>query len=62
MEEGHRDVAGKVVVVAIKATSKDVSKAALLWALTHLVLPGDHVKLLLIIPSHHSSKIPLLFL
>ncbi|KAG6589986.1 Inactive protein kinase, partial [Cucurbita argyrosperma subsp. sororia] len=42
MEEGHRDVAGKVVVVAIKATSKDVSKAALLWALTHLVLPGDH--------------------
>ncbi|XP_022960837.1 inactive protein kinase SELMODRAFT_444075-like isoform X2 [Cucurbita moschata] len=56
MEEGHRDVAGKVVVVAIKATSKDVSKTALLWALTHLVLPGDHVKLLVIIPSHHSNK------
>ncbi|KAG7023650.1 Inactive protein kinase [Cucurbita argyrosperma subsp. argyrosperma] len=56
MEEGHRDVAGKVVVVAIKATSKDVSKAALLWALTHLVLPGDHVKLLVIIPSHHSNR------
>lgn len=55
MEEGHPDVAGKVVVVAIKATSKEVSKAALVWALTHVVQPGDHIKLLVVIPSHQSS-------
>lgn len=60
MEEGHPDVAGKVVVVAIKATSKEVSKAALVWALTHVVQPGDHIKLLVVIPSHQSSKIHLL--
>ena len=59
MEKSHLDVAGKVVVVAIKATSKEVSKTALVWALTHVVQPGDHIKLLVVIPSHHSSKIPL---
>ncbi|CAK9328244.1 unnamed protein product [Citrullus colocynthis] len=56
MEKGDLDVAGKVVVVAIKATSKEVSKAALVWALTHVVQPGDHIKLLVVIPSHQSSK------
>lgn len=61
MEKGDLDVAGKVVVVAIKATSKEVSKAALVWALTHVVQPGDHIKLLVVIPSHQSSKILLLF-
>lgn len=59
---GRLDLAGKVVVVAIKATSKDVSKAALVWALTHVVQPGDHIKLLVVIPSHPSSKIPFVFL
>ncbi|XP_022933998.1 inactive protein kinase SELMODRAFT_444075-like isoform X2 [Cucurbita moschata] len=56
MEKSHLDVAGKVVVVAIKATSKEVSKTALVWALTHVAQPGDHIKLLVVIPSHHSSK------
>ncbi|XP_015889139.2 inactive protein kinase SELMODRAFT_444075 [Ziziphus jujuba] len=47
--------AGKVVVVAVKA-SKEISKAALVWALTHVVQPGDCIKLLVVIPSQTSSK------
>ena len=47
-------VAGKVVVVAVKA-SREVPRAALAWALTHVAQPGDCIKLLVIIP-HASSK------
>lgn len=49
--------AGKVVVVAVKA-SKEISKAALVWALTHVVQPGDCIKLLVVIPSQTSSNPP----
>ena len=35
---------GKVVVVAVKA-SRDISRNALVWALTHVVQPGDCIKL-----------------
>ena len=53
-ETGDSDVAGKVVVVAVKA-SKEIPKAGLVWALTHVVQPGDCIKLLVVIPSHTSS-------
>lgn len=47
-------VTGKVVVVAVKA-SKDISRNALVWALTHVVQPGDCIKLLVVIPALSSS-------
>jgi len=45
---------GKVVVVAVKA-SRDISRNALVWALTHVVQPGDCIKLLVLIPPLSSS-------
>ncbi|WCJ42660.1 Protein kinase superfamily protein [Euphorbia peplus] len=48
-------VVGKVVVVAVKV-SKDIPKRALVWALTHIVQPGDFIKLLVVLPSHSPSK------
>lgn len=56
-ETGDSDVAGKVVVVAVKA-SKEIPKAGLVWALTHVVQPGDCIKLLVVIPSQAASSIP----
>ncbi|KAM1605496.1 hypothetical protein PS2_026242 [Malus domestica] len=47
---------GKVVVVAVKAL-KEIPRTALVWALTHVVQPGDYVKLLAVIPSHSSKRI-----
>ncbi|PKI58678.1 hypothetical protein CRG98_020944 [Punica granatum] len=46
---------GKVVVIAVKA-SREIPRAALSWALTHVVQPGDSIKLLVVIPPHSSSK------
>lgn len=43
------------VVVAVKA-SKDIAKTALVWALTHVVQPGDCITLLVVISSHTSGK------
>ncbi|KAI3455541.1 hypothetical protein Pfo_012204 [Paulownia fortunei] len=48
------DVAEKVVV-AVKA-SKDIPKTALVWALTHVVQPGDCITLLVVISSHSSGR------
>ena len=50
-----KDVGKRVVVVAVKA-SRDISRSAFIWALTHVVQPGDSVKLLVLIPNHTSSK------
>lgn len=52
---GSSDVGGKVVVVAVKA-SKEIPKTALVWALTHVVQPGDYIKLLVVIPVLSSSN------
>ncbi|KAI4379527.1 hypothetical protein MLD38_005808 [Melastoma candidum] len=46
---------GKVVIVAIKA-SREIPKAGLIWALTHVAQPGDCIKLLVVIPTHSSGK------
>lgn len=48
-------VAGKVVVVAVKA-SKEIPRSALVWALTHVVQPGDFIILLVVIPPHSESN------
>ncbi|XP_022720908.1 inactive protein kinase SELMODRAFT_444075-like [Durio zibethinus] len=48
------DVA-KQVVVAVKA-SKEIPKTALVWALTHVVQPGDCITLLVVVPSHGSGR------
>ncbi|KAB5563884.1 hypothetical protein DKX38_003938 [Salix brachista] len=51
-EKGGSDVAVKVVV-AVKA-SKEIPKTALVWALTHVVQPGDCITLLVVVPSQSS--------
>ncbi|PKU86383.1 inactive protein kinase SELMODRAFT_444075 [Dendrobium catenatum] len=43
------------VVVAVKA-SKEVPRAALEWALTHVVQPGDRITLLLVVFPHSSGR------
>ena len=53
-EMGTSESTGKVVVVAVKA-SRDISRTALVWALTHVVQPGDCIKLLVLIPPLSSS-------
>ncbi|KAJ8568264.1 hypothetical protein K7X08_020986 [Anisodus acutangulus] len=49
------DVRKRVVLVAVKA-STEISRSAFIWALTHVVQPGDSVKLLVLIPAHSSGK------
>ncbi|XP_058074070.1 inactive protein kinase SELMODRAFT_444075-like [Magnolia sinica] len=48
------DVAEKVVV-AVKA-SREIPRTALVWALTHVVQPGDCITLLVVLPSHGSGR------
>ncbi|XP_052183563.1 inactive protein kinase SELMODRAFT_444075-like [Diospyros lotus] len=48
------DVTEKVVV-AVKA-SKEIPKSALVWALTHVVQPGDCITLLVVVPSQSSGR------
>ncbi|KAF8388841.1 hypothetical protein HHK36_025521 [Tetracentron sinense] len=43
------------VIVAVKA-SQEISKTALLWALSHVVQPGDCITLLVVIPAHSSGR------
>lgn len=49
------DVEKSVVVVAVKS-SKEISRTALKWALTNVAKPGDCVRLLVVVPTHSSSK------
>lgn len=42
------------VIVAVKA-EKVISKAALAWALSHVVHPGDSVTLLAVISGHKTE-------
>lgn len=54
LEKGSSDAAEKVVV-AVKA-SKEIPKTALVWALTHVVQPGDCITLLVVVPSQSSGR------
>ncbi|KAL6615519.1 hypothetical protein ACP70R_037789 [Stipagrostis hirtigluma subsp. patula] len=47
--------AGKVVV-AVRAATKEISKTAIVWALTHVVQPGGSIILLVVIPAHSSGR------
>ncbi|KAL5579513.1 hypothetical protein UlMin_011955 [Ulmus minor] len=53
-QEKGSDSAEKVVV-AVKA-SKEIPKTALVWALTHVVQPGDCITLLVVVPSQSSGR------
>lgn len=50
-----RDRVNEKVVVAVKA-SKEIPKTALVWALTHVVQPGDCITLLVVVPSQNPGK------
>ncbi|KAJ4831188.1 hypothetical protein Tsubulata_039513 [Turnera subulata] len=54
-EKGGGSDAAEKVVVAVKA-SKEIPKTALVWALTHVVQPGDCITLLVVVPSHSSGR------
>ncbi|KFK38687.1 hypothetical protein AALP_AA3G147400 [Arabis alpina] len=43
------------VLVAVKA-SREISKTALVWALTHIVHPGDCITLLVVVTSQNSGR------
>lgn len=43
------------IVVAVRA-SKEIPRTALVWALTHVVRPGDGIFLLVVVPSHNSGR------
>lgn len=54
------------VVVAVKAATREISKTAIVWALTHVVQPGGSILVLVVIPAHTSGNYaihcyPLLF-
>ncbi|KAG2292272.1 hypothetical protein Bca52824_038941 [Brassica carinata] len=42
------------VLVAVKA-SREISKTALVWALTHIVHPGDCITLVVVVTSHNAG-------
>ncbi|XP_017238693.1 inactive protein kinase SELMODRAFT_444075 isoform X2 [Daucus carota subsp. sativus] len=54
-EERGLDGMERVVLVAVKA-SREISRNSLVWALTHIVHPGDCVKLLVVVPVQTSSR------
>ncbi|CAN1218029.1 Inactive protein kinase SELMODRAFT_444075 [Linum perenne] len=54
VEKGGSEMAEKVVV-AVKA-SKEIPRTALVWALTHVVQPGDCITLLVVVPSQISGR------
>lgn len=55
-QKGLGESVGKVVVVAVKA-SKEIPRSALMWALTHVVQPGDCIKFLVVTPALPSGNL-----
>ena len=53
------DVADKVVVVVAVKASREIPRRALVWALTHVVQPGDCIMLLVVIPPHSHGTLVL---
>ncbi|KAH0699978.1 hypothetical protein KY290_014787 [Solanum tuberosum] len=43
-------------MVVVKA-SKEVPKNDVVWALTHVVQPGDYITLLVVVPSYFQAKL-----
>ena len=48
-------VAAEKVVVAVRAATREISKNAIVWALTHVVQPGGSIILLVVIPAQNSG-------
>ncbi|CAL4901515.1 unnamed protein product [Urochloa decumbens] len=48
--------ADAVVVVAVRAAAREISKTAVVWALTHVVQHGDSILLLVVIPPPSSGR------
>lgn len=44
------------IVVGVKA-SKEIQKTALVWALKHVVQPGDCITLIVVVSPHNSGNI-----
>jgi hypothetical protein len=40
----------------VRAATREISKTALMWALTHVVQPGGSILLLVVVPSHSSGR------
>ncbi|XP_057534143.1 inactive protein kinase SELMODRAFT_444075-like [Amaranthus tricolor] len=57
LEKGCSSVSENVekVLVAVKA-SKEIPKAALVWALSHVVQPGDCITLIVVVPPPSSGR------
>lgn len=55
VEKGGAAAAEKVVV-AVRAATREISKTAIVWALTHVVQPGGSIILLVVIPAHSSGR------
>jgi hypothetical protein len=43
------------VLVAVKA-SREISKTAFVWALTHIVHPGDCITLIVVVTSYNAGR------
>ncbi|KAL5231144.1 hypothetical protein ABZP36_029920 [Zizania latifolia] len=54
-EDGRRGTEA-VVVVAVRAAAREISKTAAVWALTHVVQHGDAVLLLAVMPPQNSGR------
>lgn len=57
LEKEKSSDAAEKVVVAVKSSAKEVPRTALVWALTHVVQPGDCITLLVVVPSQSSGII-----
>ncbi|CAO2190935.1 unnamed protein product [Urochloa humidicola] len=44
------------VVVAVRAATREISKTALVWAVTHVVQPGGSIILLVVVPAQTSGR------
>ena len=53
--------AAEKVVVAVRAAIREISKTAIVWALTHVVQPGGSIILLVVIPAQSSGTLFLPF-
>lgn len=54
-DKGVPGASTEMVVVAVKAAAREISKTAIVWALTHVVQPGGSIILLVVVPSHSSG-------
>ncbi|GJN18458.1 hypothetical protein PR202_gb05623 [Eleusine coracana subsp. coracana] len=54
-DKGVPAASAEMVVVAVKAAAREISKTAIVWALTHVVQLGGSIILLVVVPAHSSE-------